>query len=226
MSETGMGTTSSFISMLLAVSICVGILFPPYRTWTIIDVGKGWKAHRIGDHDPLPWLKRISGRRDSNSRHRPWEGRALPAELLPLGKPDFSIALPQFLAHRPDDPDQLSHPRRRHLHPGGVEDLHRVRLVEPNPAAVPGFEVDPLPKARLDHEQLTGESGGDPIVGSGTGLEGKTELQPAGVRVPPGFEMQPGVIIEPLRLAGADPVADILQSDGQGGRDRCRQRAG
>src|ERR1051325_7123878 len=27
---------------------------------------------------------RWSGRRDSNPRHRPWQGRTLPAELLPL----------------------------------------------------------------------------------------------------------------------------------------------
>src|SRR5580658_6804377 len=32
-----------------------------------------------------------SGRRDSNPRHRPWQGRTLPAELLPLeAKPSFS----------------------------------------------------------------------------------------------------------------------------------------
>src|SRR2546423_5249753 len=31
-----------------------------------------------------------SGRPDSNRRHRPWQGRTLPAELLPLnGKPYF-----------------------------------------------------------------------------------------------------------------------------------------
>ena len=29
---------------------------------------------------PVPW----SGRRDSNPRHRPWQGRTLPTELLPL----------------------------------------------------------------------------------------------------------------------------------------------
>jgi hypothetical protein len=31
----------------------------------VIDVGKGWKAHRIGDHDPYLRPKRISGTRES-----------------------------------------------------------------------------------------------------------------------------------------------------------------
>ncbi len=31
-------------------------------------------------------LKILSGRRDSNPRHSPWQGDALPSELLPLGK--------------------------------------------------------------------------------------------------------------------------------------------
>ena len=31
-----------------------------------------------------------SGRRDSNPRHRPWQGRTLPTELLPLANPQHS----------------------------------------------------------------------------------------------------------------------------------------
>src|SRR6202521_4425320 len=215
MSETGMGTTSSFISMLLAVSICVGILFPPYRTEIIIDVGKGWKAHRMGGHDPLPWLKRISGRRDSNSRHRPGEGRALPAELLPLGKPDFSIALAQLLAHRPDDRDQLRHARRRPLDLGGVEDLDRVGFVQPHPAAIPGLEVELLAQPGLDHEQLPRQTVRDAVVDGRLGLQVKPQLEPAVVRVPPGLEVQSWVIEEPLRLARAGAMADSLHLDGE-----------
>src|ERR1700674_1039232 len=159
MSETGMGTTSSFISMLLAISICVGILFPPYLAEIIIDVANGGGGLTASmATTPYLRLKRISGRRDSNSRHRPWEGRALPTELLPLGKPDFNIALPQLLAHRPDDRDQLSHPARGHLHPSGVENFNRGCRVKATPASVPRLEVDPLPEARRDHHQLTGES--------------------------------------------------------------------
>src|SRR3984893_19251671 len=225
MSETGMGTTSSFSSMLLAVSICVGILFPPYRTEIIIDVGKGWKAHRIGDHAPLPWLKRISGRRDSNSRHRPWEGRALPAELLPLGKPDFSIALAQLLAHRPDDRDQLRHPRSGPLDLGGVEDLDRIGLVQPHPAAIPGLQVELLAQPGLDHQQLRRQTVGDPIVDRRLGFQVKPHLEPAVVRVPPGFEVQSWVIEEPLRLAGAGAMANSPHLDGERRLDPRGQRS-
>ena len=39
-----------------------------------------------------------SGRRDSNSRPRPWQGRALPAELLPLMLPGNSLKIyPLFI---------------------------------------------------------------------------------------------------------------------------------
>src|SRR2546429_3932102 len=93
-----------------------------------------------------------SGRRDSNSRHRPWEGRALPTELLPHGKPDFSIALPQFLAHRPDDHDQLRDARGGPLDLGGVEDIDRDGLVKPDPAAIPGLQVELLAQARFDYQ--------------------------------------------------------------------------
>src|ERR1700735_297876 len=41
-----------------------------------------------------------SGRRDSNPRHRPWQGRTLPAELLPLdAKPSFSLDCPPTVKH-------------------------------------------------------------------------------------------------------------------------------
>ena len=35
-------------------------------------------------HDGRLMTRILSGRRDSNPRPRPWQGRALPTELLPL----------------------------------------------------------------------------------------------------------------------------------------------
>src|ERR1700730_19432886 len=94
-----------------------------------------------------------SGRRDSNSRPLAWEASARPTELLPLGKADFSIALAQFLTHRPDDRDQLRHPGRGHLHSCGVENLNWMRLVEADPAAIQRRVDSGLPDARLGHAQ-------------------------------------------------------------------------
>src|ERR1700674_5108560 len=216
MSETGMGTTSSFISMLLAISICVGILFPPYLAEIIIDVANGGGGLTASmATTPYLRLKRISGRRDSNSRHRPWEGRALPAELLPLGKPDFSIALSQLLAHRPDDHHQFRDTRGRPLDLGGVEDFDRVGLVQPNPAAVPGLQVELLAQAGLDHQQLPRQAVGDAVVERRLSLQVKPQLEPAVVRVPPGLEVHSRVIEEPLRLARASAMADSLHLDGE-----------
>jgi len=39
-----------------------------------------------------------------------------------------------------------------------------VSFVQPNPATIPGLEVDPLAEARLDHQQLPCQPGGDPLV--------------------------------------------------------------
>src|SRR5947209_15108695 len=45
---------------------------------------------QITTSDPIFRPKIWSGRPDSNRRHRPWQGRTLPAELLPLNaKPHF-----------------------------------------------------------------------------------------------------------------------------------------
>ena len=38
---------------------------------------------RRGRLEPYAWMKNWSGKRDSNSRPRPWQGRALPTELFP-----------------------------------------------------------------------------------------------------------------------------------------------
>ena len=38
----------------------------------------------------------LSGKRDSNSRPRPWQGRALPTELFPLAKCGAKIQLFSF----------------------------------------------------------------------------------------------------------------------------------
>src|SRR6266550_8472869 len=62
---------------------------------------------------PLPRLmgeKSWSGRRGSNPLPQPWEGRALPDELLPLGRPpilglDNSLGLRGGLGH--DGPHEL-----------------------------------------------------------------------------------------------------------------------
>ena len=45
-------------------------------------------GHKQKIPNPEPDLESfiLSGRRDSNARPRPWQGRALPAELLPLIK--------------------------------------------------------------------------------------------------------------------------------------------
>src|ERR1700674_4391822 len=226
MSETGMGTTSSFISMLLAVSICVGILFPPYLAEIIVDVGNGGRGLTASvATTPYLRLKRISGRRDSNSRHRPWEGRALPAELLPLGKPDFSIALSQLLAHRPDDRDQFRHPRSGPLDLGGVEDLDRIGLVQPHPAAIPGLQVELLAQPGLDHQQLPRQTVRDAVIDRRLGFQVKPQLEPAVVRVPPGFEVQSWVIEEPLRLAGAGAMANSPHLNGERRRDPRGQRS-
>src|SRR6266851_6718675 len=166
-----------------------------------------------------------SGRRDSNSRHRPWEGRALPAELLPLGKPDFSIALSQLLAHRPDDHDQLGDARRGPLDLGGVKDVDRVGLVQPHPAAIPGLQVELLAQPGLDHQQLPRQAVGDPVVGRRLRLQVKSQLEPAVVRVPPCLEMQSRVIEEPLRLARAGAMADLLQAERKTSDDLPRQRS-
>src|SRR3989442_1087180 len=130
----GIGTTSSFISMMVAVRFEMSCA-PPCSL----------KGEDGG-------LEAWSGRRDSNSRPLAWEASALPTELLPLGQPDFSIALSQFLAHRPNDHDQLRDTRGDPLDLGGVEDLDRIGFVEPDPATIPGLEVELLAQARLDHQ--------------------------------------------------------------------------
>src|SRR5438067_3489417 len=165
-----------------------------------------------------------SGRRDSNSRPLAWEASALRTELLPLGKPDFSIALPQFLADRPDDHDQLRDAGGGPLDLGRVEDLDRGGLVEPDPAAIPGLQVELLAQAGFDHQQLPSEPGGDAVVDRRLRLEVKAQLEPAGIRVPPGLEVQPRVPEEPLRLARARPVADPLQACRKRRRDQWGQR--
>ncbi len=58
----------------------------------------------------------------------------------------------QFLAHRPDDHDQFRDARGSPLDLGGVEDLDGGGLVQPDPAAIPGLEVELLAQAGLDHE--------------------------------------------------------------------------
>src|SRR5438132_4675255 len=166
-----------------------------------------------------------SGRRDSNSRLRPWEGRTLPTELLPLGKGDSSIAFPQLLAHWPDDRDQLCHPCSRPLDAGGVEDLHGIGFVQPQPAPIPWLQVELLPQTGFEHEQLPGQAGRDPLVDRRLCLEVEAQLETAGVRMPPGLEMQPRVVEEPLRLARAGPVADIAQARGERRLDQRRQRS-
>jgi hypothetical protein len=52
---------------------------------------------------------------------------------------------------------------------------------------------------------------GDPLVYGFRGFQVKANLQPAAVGVPPGFEVNPRIFEEPLRLAGADPGADASQ---------------
>ena len=46
--------------------------------------------------------KKWSGRPDSNRRHRPWQGRTLPAELLPLGGYEtvYILALRRVIVNR------------------------------------------------------------------------------------------------------------------------------
>ena len=56
--------------------------------------GTLWSGKRDSNSRPRPWQGRAlptelfpqqrSGKRDSNSRPRPWQGRALPTELFPL----------------------------------------------------------------------------------------------------------------------------------------------
>src|SRR5207244_4755434 len=75
--------------------------------------------------------------------------------------------------------------------------------------------------ARFDYSYLPGEPGGDAVVDRGLRLEVKPQLEPAGIRVPPGLEVQPRVPEEPLRLARARPVADPLQA---GRKRRLHQR--
>ncbi len=41
-----------------------------------------YTGHKKPSHKD--WVRYWSGKRDSNSRPRPWQGRALPAELFPL----------------------------------------------------------------------------------------------------------------------------------------------
>jgi hypothetical protein len=155
--------------------------------------------------------RRGSGRRDSNSRHRPWEGRALPTELLPLGKPDFSTAFSQFLAHRPDHHHQLGKARCGALDSRAVEDFDGIGFVEPHPTAIPWLQVELLAEPRLEHQQLPRQTVSDALVYCRCRLEVKPQLETAGVRVPPGLEMQARVVEVPLRLTRADPVADALQ---------------
>ena len=48
--------------------------------YSIITMGK--QGFRVKKQEPRPAFP-LSGKRDSNSRPRPWQGRALPTELLP-----------------------------------------------------------------------------------------------------------------------------------------------
>src|SRR5215471_10431659 len=49
------------------------------------------KQLEVGQERGFSWQGFWSGRRDSNPRHRPWQGRTLPAELLPPdGNPIFA----------------------------------------------------------------------------------------------------------------------------------------
>ena len=69
---------------------------PPLRHLQKIPISLGtlWSGKRDSNSRPRPWQGRAlptelfpqkrSGKRDSNSRPRPWQGRALPTELFPL----------------------------------------------------------------------------------------------------------------------------------------------
>ena len=70
---------------------------PPLRHYLQkipISLGTLWSGKRDSNSRPRPWQGRAlptelfpqkrSGKRDSNSRPRPWQGRALPTELFPL----------------------------------------------------------------------------------------------------------------------------------------------
>ena len=52
-----------------------------------------WVLFRIKREQILGSVPNWSGKRDSNSRPRPWQGRALPTELFPLKLFGFRINL-------------------------------------------------------------------------------------------------------------------------------------
>ena len=53
-------------------------------------------AHLAACAPETHWAKKKSGKRDSNSRPRPWQGRALPTELFPQS---FTIKVRSFRLH-------------------------------------------------------------------------------------------------------------------------------
>ena len=70
------------------------------------SIGTLWSGKRDSNSRPRPWQgralptelfpqhwQRRSGKRDSNSRPRPWQGRALPTELFPLANCGAKVQL-------------------------------------------------------------------------------------------------------------------------------------
>src|SRR5205807_9802497 len=70
-----------------------------------------------------------------------------------------------------------------------------------------------------DQQQLPGQTVRDAVVHRGLRLQMKSKLEAAGVRVPPGLEMQARVAVKPLRLARASPVADAFHAGREGRHD-------
>src|SRR5205807_6228094 len=79
-----------------------------------------------------------------------------------------------------------------------------------------------LTESRLDQQQLPSQTVRYAVVHRGLRLQMKSKLEAAGVRVPPGLEMQAGVAVKPLRLARASPVADAFHA----GRERRHDLGG
>lgn len=79
---------------------------PPWREVCslapVVSTGPNRSGHRAppeqqrGGPTGPPRRKRWSGQRDSNSRHLPWQGSALPTELCPLARPITDNNVPRL----------------------------------------------------------------------------------------------------------------------------------